>query len=139
MDDFTSFRTEAEIYEYLNLHKVEWKIVYDSTSSYDKLRPEFSEKRIRVANYRTLDTLGTLELDFNNNRLYQTTFFPSELNRYRVNFKEIFNRDFELEKEVPYDRSTIIKAIIKDQNGPRIRWYDSRIQEEISSWVDRFS
>lgn len=139
IDSFTSFQKQEDVTNHLKSKGLKWEVVSDSKSPGDSFRPEFNELTIRIPNYQHLEMPGTLDLVFNNNRLYQTVFYPSDLAEYLKRFKSKFNQDLEIGKKIKLDANTAVEGQKDYQEKVYIRWSDDRIMNEVSEWIKRFS
>jgi hypothetical protein len=139
IDGFNSFQKQEDVTNQLTSNGLKWEVVSDSKSAGDNFRPEFNEMTIRIPNYQHLEIPGTLDLVFNNNRLYQTVFYPSDLAEYLKKFRSKFNQDMEVGKRIKVDGNTAVESQKDYQEKIYIRWSDERIMNEVSEWIKRFS
>lgn len=139
IEGYFSFQKPEDITNRLSANNLKWNAISDSKSSGNRFRPEFNELIISIPYYIHLENTGSLELVFNNGRLYQTVFYPDDLGQYLQRFSAHYNQKIELGKKINIGNYTIIESHKNYQNKIYIRWSDARILHEVSEWIKRFS
>jgi hypothetical protein len=115
-----------------------WVVLEDSGKGAKSSRPPFEIFTAEVHGYMHDGFKGDLRLMFFNNRLMSTWFYPDDPASYRraVSTAVPALKDHESTKVLPF---TVI-SIAKDYRGKQyFRWEDSRLQKEMSVWINRYS
>lgn len=135
---FESMKSFSSIEPQLTSQGLQWTTIEDSRLPIDDGRPKFENKTIEVEGFRHANSVGTLRLEFFNDRLMATVFFPADMSSYEVAVEK------ELRIQIG-DGPTILERatlIIKgeDARGRKfIKWSDTRLTEEQAKWIKRYS
>jgi hypothetical protein len=141
INEIESYQHPDEFKKTLDPKIYTWKIsgkIWDGHVG--KWRPPYVFYNIEIMDYSYLGFQGKLKVDFFNNRLMETTFYPSYFDKFVEKLKKkeglkldknIDNKEFY--KMLPYTRILINKN--KDQMY--IRWTDIRLKEERDLWIHK--
>jgi hypothetical protein len=131
IDGFSSYESVDDVKNFLGNAVV--TVVEDSQLALSDQRPPFSILVWSIS-FEHLNQPGKLRLEFFNDRLMSTTFFPNEMTTYieALNDSGItFDREGH-GNNAPY--TELWKST--DSNGPGfVRWADERLDEELDAWI----
>lgn len=139
ISDFTSFQSVEDITNRLQREGKQWAVKSDSKTPDNGFRPEFNEYTISISEFADQGIVGILDLGFNNNRLYQTSFYPTNVSDYLKKLQEKYNVDLRAVKKSNIDKNTVIELLKDYQGRDYIKWSDEKIQNELMEWIKRFS
>jgi hypothetical protein len=80
--DLHSNLSEEELRLHTSVGKYAWVTIYDKLIDSTSHGPRYHEKWIRIENYSDLSVTGALELEFMNERLTSTYFYPINESAY---------------------------------------------------------
>jgi hypothetical protein len=131
------YQSIDEFKSFLSRSSLQWEESKDTQPS-PKSRPPFNMFTITIKNYSHLGFSGELNIGFFNNRLINTTFYPTVVEKYiEALGKEGIKLDNKEEaKLLPYTRV----RVATDYKGRRyIKWSDIRLDKEVELWIKRYS
>jgi hypothetical protein len=105
-----------------------WRVIESPSTQPPKNRPPLQILTME-ADGSDLDVVGTLRLEFLNDQLMATWFYPKDLARYRS----------ALEKEAKRDELTSIKYGTDYQKRDYVLWEDVRLRKELDDWIRKYS
>ncbi|MGH9426391.1 MAG: hypothetical protein ACRD2L_08825 [Terriglobia bacterium] len=120
-----------------------WEVVEQSSLGPKDNRPPFSIYKVSIKRYSHLGIWGELHLEFFNNRLMETWFYPGSFDKY-VDLLEK-KEGLGLKEERDGLRGTIVSPythiwIYKDYKGRNyVAWEDTRLRREQRIWIKRYS
>ncbi len=136
--DLKSYQTISDVRSSLGPLAEKWEVLEDSGKGSKSSKPPFEIFTAVVHGYVHEGFRGDLRLTFFNNRLMSTWFYPDDLAGYRkaLNVKIPALAERESIKIPPF---TVI-LVATDYRGKRyVAWEDSRLQEQMSMWIKRYS
>lgn len=139
IEGFMSLQTVEQVRSILRNKGLKWEVLSDSKFEGNRFRPKFNDYRIKISQYEHLGVLGDLELEFNNDRLYQIDFKPSSYDQYIKKIEENYNKKINLGSKVNLEDNLIIESHKNYENKPYVRWSDERISREVMQWISKFS
>lgn len=109
------------------------KVVEDSALKPGDKRPPFSIYRVAVAGYTVCGQVGELHLEFFNDRLLGTWFFPGDAPACHAALAAAGQR-------VPgVSGNTMRVAAIDFFDRHYLMWEDARLREQIDHWIKKYS
>lgn len=130
-----SYSSEKDVLRELAVKAKDVEVIFDDKLKADDPRPRFDNKLIEIK-YSHLGFDGKLKLIFFNNRLWATTFYPRQYDKYKKKLKSQLKVRFNLKNEarvVPY---TQIYVLPGDKS---VMWSDIRLNNENKFWIARYS
>lgn len=119
---------------------LQWRDVEGSRSAGEGTH--FNEYVALISAYRIDTYQGTLRLDFVNNRLMSTWFYPDDYRGFvdylRVHGVVFTNSENEERYEVP-QTATVIRLDTDHEGHRYIAWEDERILSAVNRWINRNS
>lgn len=138
IDGFKSYQSIEEIRQYCSSLGHKWMIIEDSNLPKGDKRPKFDIFVVEVKEFKYLDWIGVLRLEFFNNRLFGTSFYPEDYKAFIENLLQ--NEKIDL---INNDKKIIDNLMIwkhKDYRGKvYIGWKDIRIEQEELEWIKKYS
>ncbi len=118
-------------------------LLEESSLKAEDRRPPFNIYKIAVPNYSHLGVSGELQVQFFNNRLVSTWFYPETFDQYIKVFKGKGEITFPEGREGPKEATAATYTHIwthKDYKGHEyVAWEDVRLARELSLWINRYS
>ena len=136
MDGFESYQSVEQMEKYLKARSLKYSKKFLDPSGGS--RPPFRMDTITVYDFRHLGIKGELLLQFFNNRLMETLFFPSDTSNYIMQLEADGIR-LPHNREVKFDKYTLICASRNSDGREYVTWQDKRLTNEIDIWVKRYS
>lgn len=120
-----------------------WEVIEQSGLKPQDTRPPFNIYKVAVKNYSHLGISGELHVQFFNNRLLSTWFYPDAFDKYiqllkdkeGVTFQE--SRDGSKEAAIPPYTRVWLYRDFKDRQY--VGWEDTRLAREFNLWIKRYS
>lgn len=120
-----------------------WDVIEQSGLKPQDKRPPFNIYKVAVKNYSHLGISGELHVQFFNNRLLSTWFYPDALDKYMQLLKDKEGLTFQKSRDglkeaaiPPYTRIWV-QSDFKGQQY--VGWEDTRLAREFNLWIKRYS
>jgi hypothetical protein len=117
----------------------EWIVKEDSKSPQYDSRPPFDILTISIKKYNYLGFSGELVLNFFNNRLMSTWFYPDDISSFFKKLKIQLGTDMMSQSEITFGKYTKMWKDKDYQDRIYIGWHDIRLIEENNRWISRYS
>jgi hypothetical protein len=141
-----SYQNITELISYFKNDTTNWTFIEDSNSDKNNSKPPFNIYIIEINNYSHLGYTGTLKLEFFNNRLMSTWYYPKEkeFDKYVETLEK--NEKINIEYDT-FSNHTIVNILpythiwlMTDDKGKKyIGWEDIRLGKENNLWIERYS
>jgi len=138
IQDFKSCEKYSIIKSQLESKITKWDIVEDNSTKKNDPRPAYHILRIKIDEYRHLGMPGNLTIAFFNDELFETTFYPNNIDEYLKKLKNV-EIDLGKNKQVTVSKRTSVKMGKDYQGKDYIEWKDKRINKVIQHWIDTYS
>lgn len=136
---FESYASISDVEEILKSRGLVWQVIEkESTIAKGERRPPFNVYIIRVGNFTHLGFEGKLRLEFFNNRLMATWFYPTNLSAYRKVIEEHYP-ELRAKQASMVGKNTGIEFGTDHEKHDYIAWEDVRLRDEFSLWIKRYS
>ncbi len=139
IDSLYSYQSAQRVQRVLGVKRDTWEILQETHLLPGDKRPPHSTLSALVKNYSHLGYTGELVLDFYNDQLMETHFYPSDLEGYRkaLEQKQRFRFDQDLGAKLgPTKRMWIGK----DEKKRRyVGCRDLRLRQEEDDWIKKYS
>ncbi len=139
LDNIESYQSIAASRAHFIEKGKKWRVVEDSRSPRPTSRPRFNIYAAKIDEYVHLGHTGSLELIFFNNRLMSTFFFPDDSAAYLRSLKLKEHIDLVSRDEVNYSKNTRVWKARDFRSLFYVAWEDTRLAEEQSAWIRRYS
>lgn len=138
IEPFQSYMGVEVVESLLSRQGLSWKVLDDNnTVKEGESRPPFRVYILAVENFQSFGFNGVLVLQFFNNRLLSTSFYPESPDRYKEEIQSRFSLG--AAKETRLDDKTVLKADFNYEDRFYVRWEDVRLSEELTKWIMRYA
>ncbi len=128
-----SYQSIDEFKSFLYRSSFQWESRTGQPSP--KGRPPFNIYTITIKDYSHIGFIGELKIVFFNDRLCETTFYPSEIEKYVVTLRKSEGIIFDKNGQADISPHTHVSYATDYRNLKYIRWTDKRLDKEISLWL----
>ena len=136
LQGFQSYASKEHVFANLQ-PKDTVQLVENSVLPPEDTRPPFSIYVVRIPTYIHIGHTGTLQLKFFNNRLQQTTFYPSDSAAYLAALNAL-GIDLSQGRQFTAGYTATWSAV--DYRGQvYVAWADKRLQEQSNRWISRYA
>lgn len=136
---FKSYESVSNIQEQLNDRGAVAELKsYNTNGSHGGL------KRLTTKMITVCGQSGSLSLDFFNDRLWWTTFYPSNRDAFPPAFEKEYNLSFTATNAVPWSSHSIAELNFRrnkqtKKSEPVVTIFDDRLRRELNAWDVRYS
>lgn len=139
VDPFESYESISTVQQRLKNSGYIWIVIENgATVAENENRPPFDIHVIRVDRCSNLGFEGALRLEFFNNRLMATWFYPKTFSSNRA-LIEGSHTELRTGQATIIGRYTRIEFGIDHERRDYVAWEDSRLREEFYLWIRRYS
>ena len=136
---FESYENISVVQRRLKTNGLSWSLIEDnSTVSKGSKRPPFHIYVIRVNAFKDSGHEGDLRLEFFNDRLMATWFYPEGFTSYRAvveaRYPEILGK-----QSITVGQYTRIAFARDYEARDYIAWEDIRLREQVDLWIKQYS
>ncbi len=142
IDEIESYSTIEEIKEYFGKRSYKYELLANDSFRGDEYRAPFIINTIHIEGYMNRGITGTLDVSFFNDRVIETTFYPSDFE----NYLKVLSK--ELDKELNIDSSVMLSPNTELWVGVRylsregaekkcVSWIDIRLDDEMGQWIKK--
>lgn len=136
---FESYENISTIQQRLKTTGLTWSLVENnSTVSKDSRRPPFHIYVIKVHAFKDSGQKGDLRLEFFNDRLMATWFYPENFTSYRSAIEERY-REIRGKQSLVLPQHVRITFARDYEDRDYIAWEDIRLREQVDLWIKRYS
>jgi len=147
VEGFVSYSNVSEVEAILKTRSIPWKRIPDEVINLSSIgRPPFFEQNLVVSRYTHLGCDGELSLDFFNNRLRSVVFYPSDISRYVKAVEALERTPISTPSGMQNtfwvnvgNRKLFSGQELMEKKRHFVGWQDPRFDEEIKSWIMRYS
>lgn len=137
--DIQSYQNQDNLIKLLESHSIAYKREIAKKTPTTVHRPPFVTDRVIVLNYNHLGYSGELIFTFLNDRLMSTQFFPNSIDSYL----DALNREIKTDLTISHKKyiSPYTCIIFGEDYLKRkyVIWEDTRLANEFSVWIRRYS
>lgn len=138
IDGLVSYQSAKDVRR--QLAPLSWEVVEDSHLGPTDQRPRFDVYTVSLKKFTHLGQVGELVLQFFNDRLMETRFFPDNVDAYLA---ALANAGVDLrqqsEAEVTVPPHTRLSTAIDYRKRRYVGWEDIRLAEEMKRWIKRYA
>jgi hypothetical protein len=120
-----------------------WEVLEQSSLKPKDRRPPFNIYKVSVKNYSHLGISGELHMEFFNNRLLSTWFYPEDFDKYMALLKEKEGLTFQESQHGSREARMAPHTRVWTQKDYKERqyvgWEDTRLGDELNLWIKRYS
>lgn len=139
IDPFESYESISIAQQRLKNSGFTWTVIENNaTLAKGETRPPFHIYVIRVDNFSSRGVDGALRLEFFNDRMMATWFYPKNFSFYRTLLEKRYPK-LRAGQAAIIDQYTRIEFGIDHEGHNYISWEDSRLREEFNLWIKRYS
>lgn len=131
--------TSEEIRKFTNLKNYNWITIENEKLKQGDPRPDFEILKIKIQDYNDLGIDGDLVLEFFNNKLMSTCFYPADVNEYLINLEYVRGIIITKEGQKIYLQKCQIYYGKDFNNLIYIEWADKRLLKEYNNWLSTYS
>jgi hypothetical protein len=137
LDDFRSQATIEVVRAQIQQHNGRLEVIEDDKSD-RKDAPPYRFTRARVEDFVSSGQHGTLLLEFFNDRLFATRFYPWQLTAYLERLSAL---GIHLSQAHPNTHSAGASIeLLQDYQGKwYVRWADPSLMKRLQDWIARYS
>jgi hypothetical protein len=136
---FESYESISTVRRRLTDGGFTWAVIENSqTVAKGEKRPPFQIYVIKIENFSNQGFEGTLKLQFFNDRMMATWFYPKNFASYRAALES-------RHPELRSGRATVIEQFTRIEFGvdheqrAYVVWEDSRLRDELDLWIKRYA
>jgi len=133
-----SYQDIDEFKDLLKRGSFQWELNENSRPS-PKGRPPFHISMVTIKDFTHNNVLGELVVNFFNNRLISTTFYPSRVEKYIKALENAEGVKFDNNKEVKLRPYTRVRFATDHKGRKYVDWSDIRLDKEMELWIKRYS
>jgi hypothetical protein len=139
MDPFESYASITDVEDILRRLGYTWHAKEgDSTVVKGESRPQFQVYVVQVDDFAHLEIKGMLRLEFFNNRLMATWFYPANLSVSREMIEKRYPEVRAKGGGIIRKNTSIEFGVDHDKRG-YIVWEDIRLRDELNLWIERYA
>jgi hypothetical protein len=139
IDGIESYWSVEDLENHLRRKSVAWEIKRGSRPAPEDKRPPFIVDTVTIKNYSHLGFSGELVVEFFNNRLVGTKFWPQKIDRYVKRLASTEKLDIIGNQEVMVSKYTRIWVAVDHLGRSYVGWEDVRLNNEMEIWIKRYS
>lgn len=117
----------------------EWIVIEQSSLPEGDQRPRFDIERFRVTRFEHLGVAGELVLEFFNDRLMSTSFFPNEWEAYVERLEEHIGQSLEEGQDLEIGSHTRLFLGPTFHDRRYVGWVDAGLASEKNTWISKYS
>jgi hypothetical protein len=139
MDPFESYASITDVEGVLQRLGHSWHAIEsDSTVVKGTNRPQFQVYVVQVDDFAHQEFTGMLRLEFFNNRLMATWFYPANLPAYRKMIEKRYSQAATKGGGIVRKNTSIEFGVDHEKRG-YIVWEDIRLRDELNLWIRRYT
>ncbi len=129
--------------EYLENHlrknSLAWELKRGPRPGLEDKRPPFIIDTVTIKNYSHLGFSGEMIVEFFNNRLVGTKFWPQEVDEYVKRLASTEKLNIVSNREVMLSKYTRVWVAVDHLGKKYVGWEDVRLNKEMKTWIKRYS
>lgn len=134
-----SYWSIEDLEKHLRKASLSWELKRGSRPGPGDKRPPFIVDTVTIKNYSHLGFSGELVVEFFNNRLVGTKFWPQEIDKYIKHLASTEKLDIVGNQEVMLSKYTRIWIAVDYLGEKYVGWEDVRLNKEMETWIKRYS
>jgi hypothetical protein len=136
IDGFSSYAPRAEVEGQLKRAGLPYSIGEENCLAPTDRRPTYEVAEIKVQKFTHLGHTGDLRLSFFNNRLSHTWFYPADPEAYLLTLR---SAGLQVSEQRTLKGNTVMWTYQAFDGRRCVGWADTRLDEEHSNWIWRYS